>query len=70
MRIISGTLKGKSINYVKNFITRPLKDSVKENIFNILEHSNFIKTKIKKLKTIKTSLNFIFFKIKQKLVRN
>ena len=47
MRIISGTLKGKSINYVKNFITRPLKDSVKENIFNILEHSNLIKTKIK-----------------------
>ena len=47
MRIISGSLKGKSINYVKNFITRPLKDSVKENIFNILEHSNLIKTKIK-----------------------
>ena len=47
MRIISGTLKGKSINYIKNFITRPLKDSVKENIFNILEHSNLIKPKIK-----------------------
>ena len=47
MRIISGILKGKSINYLKNFITRPLKDSVKENIFNILEHSNLIKTKIK-----------------------
>ena len=47
MRIIGGTLKGRSINYIKNFITRPLKDSVKENIFNILEHSNLIKTKIK-----------------------
>ena len=42
MRIISGTLKGKSINFLKNSITRPLKDSVKENIFNILKHSNLI----------------------------
>ena len=42
MRIISGILKGKSINYVKNLTTRPLKDSVKENIFNILKHSNLI----------------------------
>ena len=42
MRIISGTLKGKSINFLKNSIIRPLKDSVKENIFNILKHSNLI----------------------------
>ena len=42
MRIISGILKGKSINFLKNSITRPLKDSVKENIFNILKHSNLI----------------------------
>tara|TARA_B100000768_G_scaffold146674_1_gene139854 strand:- start:53 stop:613 length:561 start_codon:yes stop_codon:yes gene_type:complete len=42
MRIISGTLKGRSINFLKNSITRPLKDSVKENIFNILKHSNLI----------------------------
>ena len=46
MRIISGKLKGKSISFLKNSITRPLKDSVKENIFNILEHSNLIKIKI------------------------
>ncbi len=46
MRIISGSLKGKKINYLKNINTRPLKDSVKENIFNILKHSNFIDTKI------------------------
>ena len=46
MRVISGTLKGKSINFLKNFKTRPLKDSVKENIFNILKHSNLIKIKI------------------------
>ena len=46
MRIISGYLKGKTFNFLKNKKTRPLKDSVKENIFNILTHSNLIKTKI------------------------
>ena len=46
MRIISGTLKGKSINFIKNSTTRPLKDSVKENIFNILKHSNLIDVKV------------------------
>ena len=45
MRIISGSLKGKSIDFLKNARTRPLKDSVKENIFNILIHSNFMPTK-------------------------
>ncbi len=48
MRIIGGKLKRKSLNYLKNSTTRPLKDSVKENIFNILEHSNIIKTSIEK----------------------
>ena len=47
MRIISGALKGRSINFLKNLNTRPLKDSIKENIFNILKHSNLIKVKIK-----------------------
>ena len=47
MRIISGKLKGKSINYIKDSITRPLKDSVKENIFNVLNHSNQIEINIK-----------------------
>ena len=46
MRIISGSLKGKPINFVRNSTTRPLKDSVKENIFNILKHSNQIKIDI------------------------
>ena len=46
MRIISGSLKGKTINFLRNSKTRPLKDSVRENIFNILKHSNLIKTKI------------------------
>jgi 16S rRNA (guanine966-N2)-methyltransferase len=47
MRVISGTLKGKLINFIKNSNTRPLKDSVKESIFNILDHSNLLKTEIK-----------------------
>ena len=47
MRIISGSLKGKSINFLKNLNTRPLKDSVKENIFNILQHSKLIDVNIK-----------------------
>ena len=48
MRIISGELKGKSLNFLKNSTTRPLKDLVKENIFNILKHSNLIKLNLKK----------------------
>ena len=48
MRIISGKLKSKSINYIKDSTTRPLKDSVKENIFNVLNHSNQIEVSIKK----------------------
>jgi len=46
MRIISGILKGKSIKFLKNTTTRPLKDTVKENIFNILNHSNLLIVKI------------------------
>ena len=46
MRVISGIFKGKSITFLKSKITRPLKDSVKENIFNILSHSNSIGVKI------------------------
>ena len=46
MRIISGKFKGRSIEFLKNINTRPLKDSVKENIFNILEHSKKINIKI------------------------
>ncbi len=47
MRIISGKLKGKSINFVKTDATRPLKDSVKENIFNIIAHSNLLNVDLK-----------------------
>ena len=47
MRIVSGFLKGKLINFLKNSTTRPLKDIVKENIFNILHHSNLLNIEIK-----------------------
>ena len=52
MRIISGNLKGKSISFIKSLTTRPLKDSVKENIFNILAHSRLIKVNLHKSKVL------------------
>jgi len=39
MRIISGLFKGKKILSPTNLQTRPLKDLVKESIFNIINHS-------------------------------
>ena len=42
MRIISGKFKGKKINLPKDKVTRPLRDFVKESIFNVLKHSNRI----------------------------
>ena len=52
MRIIGGRLKGRIIQFLKTKNTRPLKDSVKENIFNILNHSNLINVLIKKSKVL------------------
>tara|TARA_B100001094_G_C17934013_1_gene672171 strand:- start:267 stop:824 length:558 start_codon:yes stop_codon:yes gene_type:complete len=46
MRIISGYLKGKKIELPTDSKTRPLRDLVKESIFNILKHSNKINCKI------------------------
>ncbi len=46
MRIISGKLKGQQISFLKNQNTRPLKDSVRENIFNILIHSKLVETNL------------------------
>ena len=40
------------MNFIKNSITRPLKDSVKENIFNILEHFSEVNIKIKNAKIL------------------
>ena len=39
MRIISGFLKGKKILQPLDNNTRPLRDLVKETIFNIIQHS-------------------------------
>tara|TARA_B100001175_G_scaffold315859_1_gene328357 strand:+ start:893 stop:1456 length:564 start_codon:yes stop_codon:yes gene_type:complete len=47
MRIISGKNKGKKILFPNDKFTRPLKDLVKESIFNIIDHSNLINIKVK-----------------------
>lgn len=46
MRIISGNLKGRKIFLPEDKHTRPLKDMVKESIFNLIEHSNKFNLKI------------------------
>ena len=52
MRIIGGKFKGKLIQFLKVGKIRPLKDSVRENIFNILNHSKFVKVKLKNSKIL------------------
>tara|TARA_B100000242_G_scaffold216529_1_gene158088 strand:- start:349 stop:909 length:561 start_codon:yes stop_codon:yes gene_type:complete len=47
MRVISGRFKGKKLLLPKDKNTRPLKDLVKESIFNLLEHSNKININLK-----------------------
>jgi len=47
MRVIGGKLKGKLIHNPTDKTTRPLKDMVRESIFNILEHSSNEKIKFK-----------------------
>ena len=47
MRIISGYLKGKNLSFINSQTTRPLRDMVKEGVFNILEHSKLVDVKIK-----------------------
>lgn len=52
MRIISGNKKGKKILLPDPQITRPLKDNVKENIFNVLLHSRNFKINFNNIKVI------------------
>ena len=52
MRVISGSLKGRLIDFLKNDKTRPLKDNVKENIFNIIKHSRLINLNIENSKVL------------------
>ena len=47
MRIIGGYLKGKKISFIKTSSTRPLRDLVKESLFNTIHHSNLINVNIK-----------------------
>ncbi len=42
MRVVGGIIKGKKLNFIKSSNTRPLKDLVKESIFNIIHHSKLI----------------------------
>jgi len=46
MRIISGKFRGKKIILPKDKLTRPLKDLVKESIFNILKHSKLLNVEL------------------------
>ena len=52
MRIISGALKGRLIKFLKNSKTRPIKDKVRESIFNIIQHSKKIEIKIEGSKVL------------------
>ncbi len=46
MRIIGGNFKNKKIYLPTDNFTRPLKDIVRESIFNIIEHSKLLENKI------------------------
>ncbi len=48
MRIISGAAKGKKIFIPIDKKTRPLKDIVRESIFNIINHSHLLPSKFEK----------------------
>ena len=52
MRVISGYLKGKKILFPDSKKTRPLRDFVKESMFNSIDHSNKIDVVIKKSKIL------------------
>jgi len=47
MRIISGSFKGKKLLQPLDKLTRPLRDLVKESIFNLIQHSNQFNVSIK-----------------------
>jgi len=48
MRIISGNMKGAGLYLTKNKNTRPLRDLVRESIFNLLIHSSKISFKFER----------------------
>ena len=63
MRIISGFLKGKKIDFLKTTTTRPLRDFIKENIFNIINHSKLINIKLENAKVLDFICRYRFFGI-------
>ena len=52
MRIIGGSLKGKKLLIPLDKSTRPLKDMVRESIFNILDHSSKVSKNINNCKVL------------------
>ncbi len=52
MRVIGGNFKGKKISYTNSSTTRPLRDFVKENIFNILTHAKNNKLNFDKVRVL------------------
>ena len=82
MRIISGINKGKRLHLPDNNFTRPLRDMVKESIFNLLTHSNKTEIDIENanildlfagsgsfgLECISRGSSFVYFFEKQQIV--
>ena len=52
MRIISGKFRGKKLSFINSTTTRPLRDYVKENIFNIITHGKNISLNLDKAKVL------------------
>tara|TARA_Y100000590_G_scaffold19527_1_gene22959 strand:- start:4797 stop:5363 length:567 start_codon:yes stop_codon:yes gene_type:complete len=47
MRIVAGKFKGSALHLPKDENTRPLKDMVRESIFNLLTHSNTVSLQLR-----------------------
>ena len=52
MRIIGGEFKGKKIDFLKTSETRPIRDLVKESLFNVIQHSKLVSMDIKECKIL------------------
>ena len=52
MRVIGGSLKGKKLLIPLDKSTRPLRDMVRESIFNILDHSSKVSKNINNTKVL------------------
>ena len=61
MRIISGKFKNKTILLPTDKNTRPLRDMVKESIFNILKHSNLFQNEISNSSDTRSIFRIGFF---------